>query len=145
MAFGYVDHPPLSIFFLTLIRSLFGEELFVLRSFPAACATATVLVTTRTARRLGAPQAILIDLDNTIVLYDEPALHRQYFQRLASAYAEWYDPETFVERLLRATFGLRQNSGSRSNADRFIDDFVIESGHSREEAWDRFERFYRTE
>ena len=54
LAFGYVDHPPLSIFFLTLIRSLFGDELFVLRSFPAACAAATVLVTTRTAQRLGA-------------------------------------------------------------------------------------------
>ncbi len=35
LAWGYVDHPPLSIFFLWIERFLFGESLFAIRLFPA--------------------------------------------------------------------------------------------------------------
>lgn len=54
LAPGYVDHPPLSIILLSLIRSLGGESLGLLRFIPALAGAATVFVTGLIARRLGA-------------------------------------------------------------------------------------------
>ncbi|HEV8200239.1 MAG TPA: glycosyltransferase family 39 protein [Candidatus Polarisedimenticolia bacterium] len=53
LAWGYVDHPPLSIAVLAVVRRLFGESLHAIR-FPAAL-TGSVLVflTAAMARRLG--------------------------------------------------------------------------------------------
>jgi len=53
LAWGYVDHPPLSIALLALVRRLFGDSLHAIR-FPAALAGAiTVVLTALMARRLG--------------------------------------------------------------------------------------------
>jgi len=54
LAFGYVDHPPLSIFLLYLIRGLLGDSLPALRLLPALAGGATVFLTALIARRLGA-------------------------------------------------------------------------------------------
>jgi 4-amino-4-deoxy-L-arabinose transferase-like glycosyltransferase len=53
LAFGYVDHPPLSVWMLALSRWLFGESIPALRVFPALAASATVFMTGLTVRRLG--------------------------------------------------------------------------------------------
>ena len=53
LAFGYVDHPPLSIFLLALNRFLLGESLPALRFLPSLAAALTVLYTGFIARRLG--------------------------------------------------------------------------------------------
>jgi 4-amino-4-deoxy-L-arabinose transferase-like glycosyltransferase len=52
--FGYVDHPPVSILLLRLIRGLLGDSLPALRLAPALCGAALVIVTGLIARRLGA-------------------------------------------------------------------------------------------
>ena len=53
LAWGYVDHPPLSIVILKLTRLVAGDSLFAIR-FPAALATAlTIVLTALIARRLG--------------------------------------------------------------------------------------------
>ncbi len=52
-ALGYVDHPPLSIWILTGVRSLFGESLFAMRLVPALAGVATVFATGQLARELG--------------------------------------------------------------------------------------------
>ncbi|HET8946572.1 MAG TPA: glycosyltransferase family 39 protein [Candidatus Polarisedimenticolia bacterium] len=53
LAWGYVDHPPLSIAVLAVVRRLFGDSLHAIR-FPAAlCGSLTVLLTAMMARRLG--------------------------------------------------------------------------------------------
>jgi len=53
LAWGYVDHPPLSIAILAVVRSLLGDSLHAIR-FPAALAgSLTVLLTALMARRLG--------------------------------------------------------------------------------------------
>ncbi len=43
LAFGYVDHPPLSILLLKLIRGLLGDSLAAIRLVPALAGAATVL------------------------------------------------------------------------------------------------------
>ena len=54
LAWGYVDHPPLSILLLRADRWLFGDSLFSIRLLPALAGGATVLLTGLLARRLGA-------------------------------------------------------------------------------------------
>ncbi len=50
---GYVDHPPLSIALLALIRFTLGDSLVALRALPALAGAATVVLTGMIARRLG--------------------------------------------------------------------------------------------
>lgn len=50
---GYVDHPPLSIYILAVIRFLTGESLFSLRLLPAIAGAASVLLTGMIARNMG--------------------------------------------------------------------------------------------
>jgi 4-amino-4-deoxy-L-arabinose transferase-like glycosyltransferase len=53
LAWGYVDHPPLSVFILAATRSALGESMTAVRLPVALAAAATVLVAGRIARRLG--------------------------------------------------------------------------------------------
>jgi len=53
-AWGYVDHPPLSILILVASRWLLGDSLPALRLMPALLGAATVVLTGALARRLGA-------------------------------------------------------------------------------------------
>ncbi len=53
LAWGYVDHPPLSIGLLWLHRSLFGESALALRLLPALAGGATVYVVGCIARQAG--------------------------------------------------------------------------------------------
>lgn len=50
---GYVDHPPLSIWILTLSRWTLGESIFAVRLLPALAGAATVLLAGILTRRLG--------------------------------------------------------------------------------------------
>jgi len=54
LAWGYVDHPPLSIAILWLVRQIAGDSLAALRIPAAAAAAASVWLTGSIARRLGA-------------------------------------------------------------------------------------------
>lgn len=53
LAWGYVDHPPLSIFLLAVSRLLFGASPFALRLFPAVVGALVVILTGLMARQLG--------------------------------------------------------------------------------------------
>lgn len=52
-ALGYVDHPPLSIMVLWVVRHLFGDSLFALRLVPAIAGALTIAVVGKTAERMG--------------------------------------------------------------------------------------------
>lgn len=50
---GYVDHPPFSIYLLTINRFLFGDTIFALRLLPALLGSAVVFLTGLICRALG--------------------------------------------------------------------------------------------
>ena len=50
---GYVDHPPLSVWVLALVRWILGDSLFALRLLPALFGAAAVFLTGLIARELG--------------------------------------------------------------------------------------------
>lgn len=53
LAFGYVDHPPLSIFILAVSRWVLGNSLAAIRLFPALAIGTTAFLAGIIARRLG--------------------------------------------------------------------------------------------
>ncbi|MGE5179644.1 MAG: glycosyltransferase family 39 protein [Bacteroidota bacterium] len=53
LAWGYVEHPPLSIALLAVVRALLGDSLPALRLVPALAGAATVFLTGLMTRRLG--------------------------------------------------------------------------------------------
>ncbi len=52
LAWGYVDHPPLSIFLLALQRGLLGDSLLALRALPALSGAGTIVLTGLIVHRL---------------------------------------------------------------------------------------------
>ncbi len=53
LAWGYVDHPPLSVALLALVRVTLGESLVAIRLLPALAGAATLYLAARIARELG--------------------------------------------------------------------------------------------
>jgi len=53
LAWGYVDHPPLSIALLAGWKSVFGDSLLSLRILPALAGGALILLVARLAARMG--------------------------------------------------------------------------------------------
>jgi 4-amino-4-deoxy-L-arabinose transferase-like glycosyltransferase len=52
-AWGYVDQPPLSIWLLTLWKSMFGDSVHSIRMLPALCGSALIMMTGATAAQIG--------------------------------------------------------------------------------------------
>lgn len=53
LAWGYVEHPPLSIAVLAVVHALFGASLIAMRAVPLLAGVATVVLTGALAARLG--------------------------------------------------------------------------------------------
>ena len=54
LAWGYVDHPPLTVALLALIRAVFGEAVWAMRLGPILATAGVIVLTGLMARRLGA-------------------------------------------------------------------------------------------
>ncbi|UCF04724.1 MAG: glycosyltransferase family 39 protein [bacterium] len=52
-AWGYVDQPPLSIWLLSVWKSVFGDSVHSIRVLPALCGSGLIVLTGATAARLG--------------------------------------------------------------------------------------------
>jgi hypothetical protein len=52
-AWGYVDHPPLSIWLLSVWKTVFGDSVHSIRVLPALCGSAMIVLTGATAAQLG--------------------------------------------------------------------------------------------
>ncbi len=61
LAAGYVDHPPLSVWLLALVRTLLGDSLFAIRLVPALALSGTVVITGLMVRQMrGSTWAIIL-------------------------------------------------------------------------------------
>ena len=87
-------------------------------------------------------EAVLLDLDNTMVLYDETAYVEQYFERLIPWFSDLFSEKELTERVMTATRGLRENSGRVNNREFFLDRFDADGAAGREQVWERFMGFY---
>lgn len=89
--------------------------------------------------------AILFDLDNTLVLFDEARFYQGYFKRIVKRFADIMPIDQFVEKLIRSTRALVYNNGEVTNAEYFKEAFAQGYRDRREELWNRFLHFYRTD
>ncbi len=87
-------------------------------------------------------EAVLLDLDNTMVLYDEKAYVKQYFERLLPWFSDLFSEEELTERVMAAIRGLRENTGPDTNRDYFLNRFDADGAAGRERVWERFMGFY---
>lgn len=90
-------------------------------------------------------QAVLFDLDNTLILFEEPVFFKHYSQKLYTAFADLMTPQEFSARLIRSTQMMIQNDGKITNAEFFIRDFANGTGADERELWQRFADFYERE
>ena len=88
-------------------------------------------------------EAVLLDLDNTLVLYDELEYYHDYFEKIHTAFADIFELDEFKERLVSGTLSLGGARGEQSNRDQFM--AVFARGHldKQENLWRRFMDFYR--
>ena len=67
-AFGYVDHPPLSIWILAIWKILLGDSLFVIRLLPAFISSASIFILGLFTLRLGGGKSAVIISTVTFML-----------------------------------------------------------------------------
>lgn len=90
-------------------------------------------------------EAVLFDIDNTLILFDETRFFQTYIPKITAVYSDVFSPEAFYERLIGGSRALLRNQGRKTNADFFMDVFASGMDDRRQEFWNRFERFYDTE
>ena len=89
--------------------------------------------------------AILFDLDNTLILFDEAKFRQGYFKQIEPLFADIMKADKFRERLISATRALIQNTGEMTNAERFLSAFAEGCAEQRNDLWKRFLSFYDNE
>jgi FMN phosphatase YigB (HAD superfamily) len=90
-------------------------------------------------------RAILFDLDNTLILFDEARFYQEYFRSIETLFAALMPGDTFRKRLITATHALLQNNGEMTNVEYFLKAFNEQSANLRDKLWKRFLHFYETE
>jgi FMN phosphatase YigB (HAD superfamily) len=90
-------------------------------------------------------KAILFDLDNTLILFDEAKFYQGYFRRIEKMFADIMPADKFEKLLMTATRALLQNNGEVTNAEYFMNVFAEKYADRRDELWKRFLYFYETE
>ncbi len=89
-------------------------------------------------------KALLIDFDNTLVLFNEDNFLLSYAQLAYPYLAEYFDESAFFQKLLQATLHMIHNDGSLTNADAFTYNFISNTpALSYEECYQQLNRFYK--
>jgi len=87
-------------------------------------------------------KAVLFDLDNTLILFEETTFLNGYYPVLAARFAGVFPDGQFADRLMKATIELRHNDGSKSNRELFMGTLCDGLNMKRDEVWARFEQFF---
>jgi FMN phosphatase YigB (HAD superfamily) len=87
-------------------------------------------------------KAVLFDLDNTLILFEEEKFLGGYYPVLAARFSGVFPDGQFAERLMKATVALRGNDGSKINRELFMGVFCDGLNVSKDEVWSRFEQFF---
>ena len=90
-------------------------------------------------------EAVLFDLDNTLIMFDEKKFFETYSKKLYLSFQDLLSPQEFIQRLLSSTQVMTNNDGTLTNAEFFIHDFAKGLSSDKNELWQRFEYFYQNE
>lgn len=90
-------------------------------------------------------EAVFMDLDNTMFLFDEPTFYQGYYQRIMPYFANLVPPDQFMDRLKRSLQALSLNDGRVPNSLCFLDTFCYRYRARLPAIWQRFLDFYASE
>jgi len=71
-------------------------------------------------------EAVLFDLDNTLILFEESEFFKISSQQLYNSFRDILTPEEFSKKLWRSTTVMINNDGKLYNAEYFMNDFAQE-------------------
>jgi FMN phosphatase YigB (HAD superfamily) len=89
-------------------------------------------------------KAVLFDLDNTLIHFDESEFFKAYLPEIADAFSDVMPFPLFYEKLMASSRALLESDGAVSNADFFLRRFSRGFEERRDELWKRFVNFYET-
>ncbi len=87
-------------------------------------------------------QAILLDLDNTLILFNEKEFLSKYVYLLNQHFIDLVNPEAFQTFFFQAVNKMMQNNGPKTNYQVFLDEFSELSQISEDDIIIKFESFY---
>ncbi|MDD4364081.1 MAG: HAD family hydrolase [Atribacterota bacterium] len=90
-------------------------------------------------------KAVLFDLDNTLILFDETKFFKEYIKKVAPLMSDIAPPHILWKVILSATKSVLNNKGKITNQEVFKQTFIKIFGNQTEEIWQRFLRFYKNE
>jgi FMN phosphatase YigB (HAD superfamily) len=90
-------------------------------------------------------EAVLFDIDNTLILFEENDFFNAYMNELTPKFLDIFTASQFQERLIGATRALLNNRGRMTNSDFYLDHFSRDMDHLKPDFWVRFNRFYDNE
>lgn len=89
--------------------------------------------------------AVFLDLDNTLVLFNEQTFYEHYFKLISPWFADLMPPDQVRPKVMKATLALLHNNGQAANVEFFLDAFCAGLNTPKERIWERFHDFYATE
>jgi FMN phosphatase YigB (HAD superfamily) len=90
-------------------------------------------------------EAVLFDLDNTLILFDEKEFYKTYTFKLSQHFKDVLTHQEFAQKLMSSTQIMTNNDGQHCNVDFFVNDFSNGLSIDKNEIWHRFEYFYTNE
>lgn len=91
-------------------------------------------------------EAVLLDLDNTLLYLNEKEFMSHYLALLTPKFSDILSPKEFIGVFLKATGTLMRNCGPKTNLEAFLEDFKRDvTTISKDEILNRFESFYSNE
>jgi len=90
-------------------------------------------------------QAVFIDLDNTMVLFDELVFLERFLQLFYRRFDDVFTFEELQNQIIMATLSLSGNNGEKNNRDYFLDNVVAGHKMGRDEFWQRSMIFYHND
>jgi len=90
-------------------------------------------------------EAVLFDLDNTLILFDENEYFKNYISKVAIWFKDLMPEELFKVRLMTASQALLQNNGEMLNVDFYFNVFAKDFDDKKDMFWQKFKDFYATQ
>lgn len=91
-------------------------------------------------------KAVLFDLDGTLLPLDQDTFVKAYFGRLAARMAQHgYEPKEYLENIMKSTYAMKDNDGSRTNEDVFWEFYCGAYGKKARDDEPILDDFYRTD
>lgn len=89
-------------------------------------------------------QAVLFDLDGTLIDVDLKKFIPGYLRLLSESIAHLVPPRKVISKLLKASEAVNNNNGTQTNDSLFAQIFFPLEGYTREEIQPYFDKFYET-